>query len=87
MLRQDMATNHRQAATTIRQLRKDRGWTLEDMSDEIFRRYGVNYQTSPRTIWRAEGGHKPGVRRQFAIAQVLDTVPSMLWPERCRAAA
>jgi transcriptional regulator with XRE-family HTH domain len=82
-----MATSHRQAAATIRRLRKDRGWTLEDMSDEIFRVYGVNYQTSPRTIWRAEGGHKPGVRRQFAIATVLGTTPSMLWPERTRTAA
>lgn len=60
-------------------MRIDRGWTHEDMSDEIFRKCGARFATSARTIWRVEAGHKPSVRKQFAIAQVLDTIPSQLW--------
>lgn len=74
-----MATNYRQAGATVRHLRTDRGWTHEDMSGEIFRRFGAQYATSARTIWRVESGHKPSVRKQFAIARALDTVPSQLW--------
>jgi len=75
---QSMPRN-RQAGERIRQLRVDRGWTHEDMSREIFGRFGVRYATSPRTIWRVEAGHTPSVRKQFAIAQVLDMLPSQLW--------
>lgn len=70
---------NRQAGAAVRQMRTDRGWTHEDMSREIFRLFGVTYATSPRTIWRVESGHKPSVRKQFAIAQALETVPSQLW--------
>ncbi len=72
-------TANRRAGQLVRQLRTDKGWTHEDMSAVIFERHGVNYQTSARTIWRVEGGHMPGVRRQFAIATVLGTAPSKLW--------
>lgn len=85
-----MATGSTQAGKLIRALRTDRGWTHEDMSDEIMRRFGAKYATSARTIWRVEGGHRPTVRKQFAIAQVLDKVPSDLWKSagaRSKAAA
>lgn len=72
----------RRAGARIRELRRDRGWTHEDMSAEIYRAFGVRYATSARTIWRVEAGHKPTVRKQFAIAQVLGTMPSQLWDER-----
>ncbi|MDE2107260.1 MAG: helix-turn-helix domain-containing protein [Patescibacteria group bacterium] len=82
-------TGYRQSGALVREMRTDRGWTHEDMSDEIHRRFGVKYATSGRTIWRVEQGHKPTVRKQFAIAMVLDTQPSQLWPtsQRSRAAA
>jgi transcriptional regulator with XRE-family HTH domain len=70
---------HRQAGAEVRAMRVDRGWTHEDMSRQIFRDYGATYATSPRTIWRVESGHKPSVRKQFAIAQVLGVLPSQLW--------
>ena len=76
-----MATNYRQAGLEIKRLRTDRGWTHEDMSDEIFRQLGFKHSTSARTIWRVESGSKPSVRKQFAIAIVLGTVPSQLWPQ------
>lgn len=57
------------------------------MSDVIFREFGVQYATSARTIWRVESGHKPSVRKQFAIARVLGTMPSALWPEARQAVA
>lgn len=78
---------NRQAGAAVRQMRTDRGWTHEDMSREIFRRFGATYATSPRTIWRVESGHKPSVRKQFAIAQVLGVMPSQLWVEKQRAVA
>lgn len=81
------AVSHRRAGQEVRRLRRDHGWTQEDMSAEIYSRLGVNYQTSARTIWRVEGGHRPSIRKQFAIATVLGTTPSMLWPERARTAA
>jgi transcriptional regulator with XRE-family HTH domain len=62
-------------------MRVDRGWTHEDMSRQIFRDYGATYATSPRTIWRVESGHKPSVRKQFAIAQVLGVLPSQFWAD------
>jgi transcriptional regulator with XRE-family HTH domain len=74
-----MANANQRAGQEVRRLRTDRGWTHEDMSAEIFREYGVRCQTSARTIWRVESGHKPGVRKQFAIAMVLGVVPSQLW--------
>lgn len=74
-----MAASHRQAGLEIRRLRIDRGWTHEDMSGEIFRRFGVAYATSARTIWRVEAGHRPSVRKQFAIAMALDLAPSQVW--------
>jgi transcriptional regulator with XRE-family HTH domain len=75
-----MATNqHRQAGKLVRDLRSDRGWTHEDMSAAIFNQFGAQYATSARTIWRVESGHKPSVRKQFAIARILDTMPSKLW--------
>lgn len=74
-----MATSNQQAGQEVRRLRIDKGWTHEDMSAAIFKEYGVRYQTSGRTIWRVESGHKPGVRHQFAIAMVLGVVPSQLW--------
>jgi transcriptional regulator with XRE-family HTH domain len=77
-----MATSNQRAGQEVRRLRVDRGWTHEDMSDEIFRQYGVRCQTSARTIWRVESGHKPGVRKQFAIAMVLDLTPSQLWENK-----
>lgn len=81
-------SSYRQAGAEIRRLRRDRGWTHEDMSAEIFREFGVQYATSARTIWRVEAGHKPTIRKQFAIARVLGTFPSALWPESgMRAAA
>lgn len=70
---------HSQAGGQVRALRIDRGWTHEDMSGAIFARCGSRYSTSARTIWRVEAGHKPSVRKQFAIAQVLGVVPSQLW--------
>lgn len=72
-------TSHKQAGREVRSLRTDRGWTHEDMSDAIFKEFGVTYSTSARTIWRVESGHKPGVRKQFAIARVLGLMPSQLW--------
>ena len=87
-MRQDMATTqHKQAGRTVRDLRADRGWTHEDMSDEIFRKFGATYATSARTIWRVESGHKPSVRKQFAIARVLGLMPSQLWGSGARVAA
>jgi transcriptional regulator with XRE-family HTH domain len=77
---------YRQAGAEVRRLRRDRGWTQEDMSAAIFTEFGVTYATSARTIWRVESGHKPSVRKQFAIARVLGTVPSALWPETARQA-
>lgn len=75
-----MATNsYKQAGRQVRELRSDKGWTHEDMSAAIFREYGAQYATSARTIWRVESGHKPSVRKQFAIARILDTMPSHLW--------
>ena len=82
-----MAGTHEKAGKEIRRLRQDRGWTHEDMSDHIFRTYGVTYQVSARTIWRVESGHKPSVRKRFAIAQIFGLVPSQLWPERKGAAS
>lgn len=49
------------------------------MSAAIFREFGVQYATSARTIWRVEAGHRPSVRKQFAIARILGRVPSQLW--------
>jgi transcriptional regulator with XRE-family HTH domain len=77
-----MATTNQMAGMEVRRSRIDRGWTYEDMSREIYNKYGVRYQTSARTIWRVESGHKPSVRRQFAIAAVLGLVPSQLWDHR-----
>jgi transcriptional regulator with XRE-family HTH domain len=74
-----MPPSHQQAGAEVRRLRTDKGWTHEDMSAEIFRQYGVRYQTSARTVWRVESGHKPGVRKQYAIAMVLGVRPSQLW--------
>jgi transcriptional regulator with XRE-family HTH domain len=74
-----MATANQMAGTEVRRLRIDRGWTHEDMSSEIYKKFGVRYQTSARTIWRVESGHKPSVRKQFAIAMILGVVPSQLW--------
>ncbi len=74
-----MATNHRQAGLLLRDHRSDHGWTHEDMSREIFRQFGAQYATSARTIWRVEAGHKPSVRKQFAIARVLGLMPSDVW--------
>ena len=70
------------AGAEVRRLRTDRGWTHDDMSREIFATYGARCQTSPRTIARVEAGHKPSVRKQFAIAMVLGTTPSQLWDNR-----
>lgn len=78
-------SSYRQAGAEIRRLRRDKGWTQEDMEREIFRSLGAQFATSARTIWRVESGHKPSVRKQFAIATVLGTVPSALWPEGRRA--
>lgn len=77
-------TQHKQAGRAISELRADRGWTHQDMSDQIFRQFGATYATSARTIWRVESGHKPSVRKQFAIARVLDTMPSHLWGSAVR---
>jgi transcriptional regulator with XRE-family HTH domain len=74
-----MATSSKQAGKHIARLRTDKGWTHDDMSDVIFETYGVKYATSSRTIQRVEDGHKPTVRKQFAIAMVLGTTPSKLW--------
>lgn len=81
------STRYRQAGAEIRRLRRDRGWTHDDMSAEIFSTLGVKFATSARTVWRVEGGHKPSVRKQFAIASVLGTTPSQLWTESTRRAA
>jgi transcriptional regulator with XRE-family HTH domain len=67
------------AGQRIKAERIDRGWTHEDMSREIFRAFGPTYATSARTIWRVESGHRPSVRKQFAIARVFDLMPSDLW--------
>ncbi len=72
-------SSHIQAGSRVRSLRIDQGWTHEDMSSAIFSRYGSRYATSARTIWRVESGHKPSVRKQFAIAQILGAIPSQLW--------
>jgi len=77
-----MATTNQMAGTEVRRLRIDKGWTHEDMSAEIYRQFGVKHQTSARTIWRVESGHKPSVRKQFAIAMVLGVVPSQLWDNK-----
>lgn len=74
------------AGAKIRQLREDRGWTQADMAAEIERQLDLKYWTSERTIWRVESGHKPTVKR-FAIAHVLGTTPSVLWPENTTRAA
>lgn len=69
------------AGQRIRAARADRGWTHEDMARAILstRGLGPMYATSARTIWRVEAGHRPSVRKQFAIARVLGLVPSELW--------
>lgn len=77
-----MPTTNQMAGMEVRRLRIDRGWTHEDMSAEIYKQFGVRCQTSARTIWRVEGGHKPTVRKQFAIAQVLGLSPSQLWDHK-----
>lgn len=77
-----MAGTHKQAGAEIRRLRTDRGWTHEDMSSAIFREFGVTYATSARTIWRVESGHKPSVRKQFAIARILEQLPSDFWTDQ-----
>lgn len=72
-------TADRLAGERIRDARIDRGWTHEDMARQIFRDLGAHYTTSARTIWRVEAGHRPTVRKQYAIAQVLEMRPSELW--------
>jgi transcriptional regulator with XRE-family HTH domain len=67
------------AGERIRDARIDHGWTPEDMAREIFRTLGAQYTTSARTIERVEAGHRPTVRKQFAIAKVLGMRPSELW--------
>lgn len=67
------------AGQRLKAERVNRGWTHEDMATAIFHKYGPTYATSARTIWRVESGHKPSVRKQFAIARVLDLMPSDLW--------
>jgi transcriptional regulator with XRE-family HTH domain len=67
------------AGERIRNARIDHGWTHEDMAREIFSTLGAQYTTSARTIDRVERGHRPSVRKQFAIAKVLEMRPSELW--------
>lgn len=73
------------AGERIREERTDRGWTYEDMSAEIFKAFGPTYSTSARTIWRVEAGHRPSVRKQFAIARILELMPSDLWGSSAKA--
>lgn len=75
-------TADRLAGERIHDERIDRGWTHEDMARAIFRELGAHYATSARTIWRVEAGHRPSVRKQFAIAKVLEMRPSELWGGR-----
>lgn len=74
-----MPTTYTQSGELIRELRGDLGWTQDDMSAEILRQLGHKYATSARTIARTEDGHRPSVRKQFAIAKVLGRVPSDFW--------
>jgi transcriptional regulator with XRE-family HTH domain len=74
-----MMTADKMAGERIRDARIDHGWTHEDMAREIFRVLGAHYATSSRTIARVEAGRRPSVRKQFAIARVLDMRPSELW--------
>lgn len=67
------------AGQRVKAARIDRGWTHEDMAAAIFQKFGPQYATSARTIWRVESGHRPSVRKQFAIARVVDLMPSDLW--------
>jgi transcriptional regulator with XRE-family HTH domain len=67
------------AGHRVRAARIDRGWTHEDMAAAIFSQFGPRYATSARTIWRVESGHRPSVRKQFAIARAVDLMPSDLW--------
>jgi transcriptional regulator with XRE-family HTH domain len=75
------------AGQRLRNERIDRGWTHEDMAQAIFREFGPHYATSARTIWRVEAGHRPSVRKQFAIARVVGLMPSDLWGGRIAVAA
>lgn len=75
-------TADRMAGERIYNERRDRGWTHEDMAREIYRELGAQYTTSARTIWRVEAGHRPSVRKQHAIANVLGLRASELWVGR-----
>lgn len=86
MLRYMVSAANRQRGDEVRRLMIDKGWTPEAMSMEILARYGVQFQTSARTIYRAMEGFKPSPRKQIAIAQVLDVLPSHLWDQRRKVA-
>lgn len=79
-----MPSDHSQSGNRVRELRVDKGWTPEDMSVAIFAKFGVKYATSARTISRVEEGHRPTVRKQYAIAVILGEQPSRLWSSSSR---
>lgn len=66
----------------LRDLRADRGWTVEDLADEIVKEFGYRYAPSPRTIWRAEAGQRLSLRHEFGLARIFGKVPSDIWPTR-----
>lgn len=77
----------RHAATRIKELRVDRGWTPEALSYEIHR-IAPRFPVSGRTIRRIErDGAIPSVRVMFGIAQAFGLLPSELWPSTMRRVA
>lgn len=71
------------AGSLVRQARRDRGWTHQQMCAEILRhpQLGPRYAISAKTIANVEGGRvkRPYVRAEYAICTVLDLKPSFVW--------
>lgn len=84
-----LRATHVEAGEWIKRQRRDLGLTQEGLADAIREdpRLGYRYEISVRTIHRAEQGHKPRIRGQFAIATVLGSSPTELWPDEPRPSA
>jgi DNA-binding XRE family transcriptional regulator len=79
-----MATKTAAAAHLVKQARRDRGWTHNDMARAIIedKRLGTRYAISEATIRRVEQKRTkmPYTRAAFAIATILELRVSDLWP-------
>lgn len=83
-----MRTTTNRTGPLLEAMRSDRGWTRDRMADEILQHpeLGPLYSVCPKSIYRAERGMRPTVRVRFAIATVLGTTSSHLWPPPTTAA-